>query len=95
MLDEDECTGFVAESLDPLADLLDGDLYAQVRNAVASLPERERAIVNMHYGQSLTMREIAARLGVSEARVCQLHNRAVGTLRAALQTDPLARVTQV
>jgi RNA polymerase sigma factor for flagellar operon FliA len=72
------------EAADPLAALIEGDLRAQVRRAVGALPERERAIVNMHYGQSLTLREIAVRLGLSEARVCQLHGRAVAALRDAL-----------
>jgi RNA polymerase sigma factor for flagellar operon FliA len=72
---------------DLLTALIDVDLQTQVRHSVAALPERERAIIDLLYCEGLTMREIAARLNVSEARICQLHSRAVGQLRAVLQQN--------
>lgn len=52
--------------------------------AVASLPTREAQIVDLHYFQGVQFKEIAAQMNVSEARVSQLHSRALGMLRPLL-----------
>jgi RNA polymerase sigma factor for flagellar operon FliA len=53
--------------------------------AVGRLPERERLIIGLYYYEDLTLKEIGSVLGVTEARVCQLHGRAVLRLGGALQ----------
>src|SRR5690606_24062310 len=58
--------------------------------AVKSLPERELLIVSLYYKDEMTMREIAQVLEISESRVCQLHGRALGRLRARLARDRAA-----
>jgi RNA polymerase sigma factor for flagellar operon FliA len=57
---------------------------AALMRAVARLPVRERGIITAHYVEGVQFRVIAAGLGVSEARVSQLHSRAVGRLRGYL-----------
>jgi RNA polymerase sigma factor for flagellar operon FliA len=57
---------------------------AALERAVALLPEREANIVTWHYFEGVPFKSIAARLGVSEPRVSQLHARAMGRLRVAL-----------
>ncbi|HEY1690985.1 MAG TPA: sigma-70 family RNA polymerase sigma factor [Polyangiaceae bacterium] len=54
---------------------------------VAQLPEREGNIVRWHYLEDVPFKEIAARLGVSEPRVSQLHSRAIGTMRATIAAE--------
>lgn len=49
--------------------------------AVASLPEREQAVVRGHYFDDLDFERIGAMLGVGKARVSQLHKVAVDLLR--------------
>lgn len=66
---------------DPAQPILDRDLRDDVQRALRSLPEREHSVLAQIYGQSLTLREIGERLGVSEARVCQLHSRAISQIR--------------
>jgi RNA polymerase sigma factor for flagellar operon FliA len=39
----------------------------------------------LYYEQEMNFREIAAILGVTESRVCQLHSQAVIRLRAKLK----------
>jgi RNA polymerase sigma factor for flagellar operon FliA len=56
-------------------------------NAVAKLPAREASIVTMHYFQGVPFNEIAAKLGVSEPRISQLHSRATKMLREILASD--------
>jgi RNA polymerase sigma factor for flagellar operon FliA len=55
--------------------------------AVKTLPEREWLIVSLYYRDEMTMKEIAQILEISESRVCQLHGRALGRLRARLARE--------
>lgn len=58
--------------------------------SIKSLPEREWLIVSLYYKDEMTMKEIAQILDISESRVCQLHGRALGRLRARLARDRAA-----
>lgn len=49
---------------------------------VAQLPEREREIVQLRYFDGIASKDVARTLGLSEARISQLHARAMGRLRA-------------
>lgn len=55
-----------------------------IRRVVAALPEREAAIVNAYYLDETKFHVIAEDMGISESRVCQLHQRALGRMRMAL-----------
>jgi RNA polymerase sigma factor for flagellar operon FliA len=54
-------------------------------NAIEALPEREKNLMGLYYEQDLNMKEIAAVMGVTESRVCQLHSQAVARLRGRLK----------
>jgi RNA polymerase sigma factor for flagellar operon FliA len=70
---------------DPLASLLDDNLRKVLIGAISDLPEREKMMMGLYYEQELNFKEIGAVLGVSESRVCQIHNQAVARLRAKLK----------
>jgi RNA polymerase sigma factor FliA len=70
---------------DPLANLLDDNLRKVLIGAISDLPEREKMMMGLYYEQELNFKEIGAVLGVSESRVCQIHNQAVARLRAKLK----------
>jgi RNA polymerase sigma factor for flagellar operon FliA len=72
---------------DPLASLLDDDLRGLLLEAIGDLPEREKMLMGLYYEQELNFKEIGAVLGVSESRVCQIHNQAVARLRAKLKEE--------
>jgi RNA polymerase sigma factor for flagellar operon FliA len=55
-----------------------------VEVALARLPERDRKVLELRYVQDVPAKDVAMMLGVSEARVSQLHARATGTLRVLL-----------
>ena len=86
-LDEDS-TITVADSLtDDTGDL--SDLLAtfdtdSVLTALEELPDREKITVALHYHQGLTLAEIGRRFGVTESRVCQIHTKALKTIREEL-----------
>lgn len=68
----------------------------RVRQAIRSLPPRERRLISLYYYGEVTMKEIGTELGVNESRVSQLHARALGRLREALggTLAPLAALTR-
>jgi len=70
---------------DEVADRYDReDLRMRVERALVSLPPRQRELLARYYGEALTLRESAARMGISEARACQLHGRAIVNLQRHL-----------
>ena len=60
------------------------DLRSRVESALECLPPRQRELLARYYGDALTLRESALRMGISEARACQLHGRAILNLRREL-----------
>ena len=74
-----------ADGPDPSDALHDVRFHEALVRAIEHLPERERHLMGMYYEQELNFREIAAVLGVTESRVCQLHSQAVSRLRARLK----------
>ena len=61
------------------------DLRGRVEVALDTLPPRQREVLTRYYSDDLTLREAGVRMGISEARACQLHGRAIFNLRRALQ----------
>ena len=59
-------------------------LRDDVERALAAIPVRERSILASYYTDGLTLAAIGRHLGVSEARVSQLHTRAIAQLRSLL-----------
>ena len=52
---------------------------------LGELDERERAVLVLYYFEGMTMKEIGARLQLSESRVCQIHGQALTRVRDELQ----------
>ena len=65
--------------------LLLEEAIAIVREEVLELPEADRRVILLYYGDGLLLREIAKLLRVTEGRICQIHKRAIDRLRAAVQ----------
>ncbi|GAC1701495.1 MAG: FliA/WhiG family RNA polymerase sigma factor [Candidatus Limnocylindrales bacterium] len=56
--------------------------WAHVADAVDALPVIERTVLVLSYARGLTLREIGARIGLSESGVCRLRGRALRHVRA-------------
>ena len=87
---DDEDEGFLDrhvadEGADPMAVLRDQRLRASLVEAIKALPEREQYIMGMYYEHDMNLKEIAAVLGVTESRVCQLHSQAIARLRTKMR----------
>jgi len=59
-------------------------------DAVNRLPDRDRLVVTLYYFEGLTLAEIGRVLSVTESRVCQIHTKAVMSLRNRLMEPPLS-----
>ena len=70
---------------DPVTALNDKRFRAELVKHIGDLPEREKQLMGLYYEQELNFREIAAIMGVTESRICQLHTQAVTRLRAKLK----------
>jgi len=73
------------ETENPFERLRDKRFRSALVQAIDGLPERERLMMGMYYEQELNFREIAAVMGVSESRVCQIHTQAIARLRSQLK----------
>ncbi len=52
--------------------------------AIDALPEKERLVVSLYYYEELTLKEISLLMKLSEARISQLHTKAILRLRGEL-----------
>ncbi|RME20801.1 MAG: FliA/WhiG family RNA polymerase sigma factor [Deltaproteobacteria bacterium] len=59
-------------------------LRQALKEAVVTLPERLRTVLSLYYYLRLNYREIAQLMGITESRVCQLHQKAVRLVRQRL-----------
>lgn len=73
------------ENENPVALLQDHRMRLALIDAIKTLPEREQFVMGMYYEQDMNLKEIAAVLGVTESRVCQLHSQSIARLRAKLR----------
>ena len=70
---------------DPSAKLQDHRMRTALVAAINVLPEREQQIMSMYYEHDMNLKEIAAVLGVTESRICQLHSQSIARLRSKLR----------
>jgi RNA polymerase sigma factor for flagellar operon FliA len=63
------------EDCDPVVSAERGEAKERFRTAFARLSKQEREVAVLLYVEDWTLREIGARLGVSESRVSQIHSQ--------------------
>jgi RNA polymerase sigma factor for flagellar operon FliA len=61
-----------------------GQLGTRVRQALGTLPEKERRLMELYYFEEKTLEDAGGALGLSKSWACRLHARAVSLLRDAL-----------
>jgi RNA polymerase sigma factor for flagellar operon FliA len=69
---------------DPFEALTRERVRRSLRAALSELPPRDRLVVHLHYFKGMQIREIGKLLGVSEARISQIHHRALALIRPFL-----------
>ncbi len=79
------------KSLDPDGAFEKEETRYLLADSINRLPERERLVVTLYYYEGLTLAEIGSILDVTESRVCQIHTKAVMSLRNRLIEPPYRR----
>jgi len=79
------------KALDPSGSFETAETRYMLADSVNRLPDRERLVVTLYYFEGLTLAEIGKVLSVTESRVCQIHTKAVMSLRNRLMEPPYKR----
>jgi RNA polymerase sigma factor for flagellar operon FliA len=89
---DDDDSELGAQLSDPHVEAADEHLCRReardaVTRAIATLPPRLARVLELHYGQGLTLRQIGEQFGVTESRVCQLETDAIRRIREQCERD--------
>lgn len=69
----------------PYDDMAWHQMLSDLRSRLEQMPERERLVLDYHYVQGVSFREIADLLGLSKGRISQIHAAALQRLRQAMK----------
>jgi len=61
------------------------DTLLYIKNVLTTFPEREQLVLSLYYIEEFTFKEIGEILELTEARICQIHGRAISKLQEKLQ----------
>jgi RNA polymerase sigma factor FliA len=69
----------------PVDEVSRRELKHVVLERLRQLPEMQRKVLALYYGEDLHLREIAEVFGLTESRICQIHSQAILSIRSYLQ----------
>ena len=69
----------------PLEQISQRELKQVIFERLKHLPEMQRKVLALYYGEELHLREIAEVVGLTESRICQIHAQAILSVRAYIQ----------
>ncbi len=72
-------------SEDPVGSAEWNEMKSQLVRAISDLPEPDKTVITLYYGEELLLKEIGDILGVTESRVSQVHSRALYRLNRELR----------
>ena len=78
LLSDPECT-------DPVESAEFAEMRALLVEAIDELPEQDKTVITLYYGEELLLKEIGQILDVTESRVSQIHSRALYRLNLELR----------
>ncbi len=68
-------------AIDPSGSFEKEETRYLLADSINRLPDRERLVLTLYYYEGLTLAEIGDVLSVTESRICQIHTKAVMSLR--------------
>ncbi len=74
------------KSEDPVGSAEWNEMKSLLVGAIQSLPDPDRTVITLYYGEEMLLRDISEILGVTESRVSQIHSRALYRLNRELAT---------
>lgn len=76
-----------ADEANPVERIEFGSLSVKLQRAIASLSEKERALVTKHYYEGKNLLEAGEELGISKSWASRMHAQVVEKLRAAVENE--------
>ncbi len=86
-LDESDDNAQLGVDASPETEAAHREAMGKVRAALPKLEKRDLMVLSLYYVEELTYAEVAHVLGVTTARICQLHGRAIARLRAEIHSN--------
>lgn len=72
------------QMISPSQHVEDEEVKITLAAAIDRLPEKERLVLSLYYYEGMTLKEISLIMKLSEARISQLHTKAIFRLRGSL-----------
>jgi RNA polymerase sigma factor for flagellar operon FliA len=69
----------------PLESASRNELKQIILRRLRELPNSQRKVLALYYGEDLHLREIAELMGLTESRICQIHSQAILSIRSYIQ----------
>ena len=69
----------------PMEKVSQHELKRLIFERLKELPETQRKVLALYYGEDMHLREIAEVFGLTESRICQIHSQAILSIRAYVQ----------
>jgi RNA polymerase sigma factor for flagellar operon FliA len=74
----------VSNQASPFQYLEEEEVKETLTKSIERLTEKERLVVTLYYYEGLTLKEISQIMNLTEARISQLHTKAIFRLRGSL-----------
>ncbi len=74
------------QTTDPEGSAEYNELKELLVKSISDLPEQEKTVITLYYGEELLLRDIGEVLGVTESRISQIHSRALYLLNRGMKT---------
>jgi RNA polymerase sigma factor for flagellar operon FliA len=71
---------------DPSGSLEEAETRQMLIDAIAGLPDPDKTVITLYYGEGMLLRDIGQVLEVTESRVSQIHSRAIYRLNKELSS---------
>jgi RNA polymerase sigma factor for flagellar operon FliA len=81
------CAELAHEGPDPCDEAEVQEMQAKLASVIDRLPRQQRLVLWLYYYEDLSPHEIAAVLGVTPSRICQIRGAAVASLQALLEVS--------
>jgi RNA polymerase sigma factor for flagellar operon FliA len=72
------------KEFEPESNFLESEMKKILTNAIDSLNEKEKLVVQLYYYSDLTFKEIAQVMGITESRVSQIHSKSIMKLKIGI-----------
>lgn len=83
--DSQHATVADASQPDPYEESSKYELIELIKEHIKRLPDMQQKVLGLYYFKDLRLREIAEAFGVTESRICQIHTKAILSIRGFLK----------